>query len=235
MLSLLPVLAALAGERTFAFSYGYGTVPQGGVEVEHYATAKLEEDGESLDWEHQIELEYGITDRLESGLYFVAGQTGEGPFSYRGFKARLRYRLGNEGVGPIDPALYLEYVGSPTFQEHGIEAKVILAKKISLVEIALNLEYVVELSDEGVAHELEPTLGVGVHVAPWAIVGVESMTELEWEGGEMGGPFEWAGPSLHLAGEGGKMWMTLAGLVGVTEETRADHGFMVRSLVAVNL
>lgn len=236
LLSLLALLApAFAGERTFAFSYGYGTVPKGGVEVEHYTTMKLEGDGETLGWEHQVELEYGITDRLEAGLYFVGRQTGGGPLSYRGFKARGRYRLGNEGVGPVDTGLYLEYISSPTFTSNAVEAKVILAKKFSRFESALNVEYKVEFSEDGVLHEFEPTCGIGLYLAPAVVVGLESKTEIFWEGGGRAGPYEWAGPSLHLAGEGGKLWVTLAGLVGVTEATRAKNGFLIRSLVAVNL
>ena len=97
LLSLAP--SALAGERLFGFTYGYGTLPQSGAEVELYVTAKqMEGGGPNYEWQNKMELEYGITDRLEGAFYLVAGQENEGPLSYRGFKARLRYRFGSEGV-----------------------------------------------------------------------------------------------------------------------------------------
>ncbi len=226
---------ALAGEQMFAFTYGYGTVPKGGVEIEHYTTVSLDEGGKTNEWKHMVELEYGITDHLESGLYFVGAQTNAGPFAYSGFKARLKYRFGSEGVGPIDPAVYVEYISEPTFTEHGVEGKLILAKKIGGLEVDFNAEYVASFSPGGIEHEIEPFLGVGYRVAPWFAVGVESKNEVEIAGGEVEGPRLWAGPSVHLAGEGGRFWLTVSGLAPLTDETALDHGVFLRTLVAVNL
>lgn len=226
---LLP--AALAGERTFAHSYGYGTLPKGGVEVEHYATVSLPE-GVDPAWEHQIELEYGITDRLEGGLYVVGEQAGEGPFTYSAWKARLRYRFGSAGVGIIDPAIYLEYIGSPTFEEHGIEAKLILEKDVQKLVTALNLEYKVEFGEGEIEHEIEPTLGAGYRITPAFTLGVEGKVEIEPAEGEV---LAFVGPSVHLAGEGGKLWWTVAALAPIGEEAAEHDGVIVRSLVALNL
>jgi hypothetical protein len=236
VLSFLLANPAVAGERLFGFSYGYGTVPKGAIEVEHYATAvQMEGGGSNYDWTQQLELEYGITDHLEGALYVVAAQANEGPLTFKGYKARLKYRLGSEGVGPVDPAIYLEYIGSPTFEEHGVEAKVILGKTVGRFETALNVEYKLVIEEDELEHELEPTLGLGYRLVPGFAFGAEAVAEVEWEEDEMGGPFLWAGPMVHLAGEGGRLWWTVSGLVGVTEDTREDHGFMVRSLLGVNL
>lgn len=232
---LLSASLALAGERAFGFTYGYGTVPKGGIEIEQYSTVSMDDGGKRNEWEHQVELEYGITDRLESGLYFVGGQTNAGPFAYRGFKARLRYRFGSEGVGPIDPAVYLEYISEPTFQEHGVEGKVILAKMVGKLELAFNAEYTITVAPNSLTHEIEPLLGIGYHVAPWFCVGVESKNEVEIVDGEVEGPRAWAGPAVHLAGEGGRFWVTVSGLAPLTDETAEDHGVFVRTLLAVNL
>ena len=85
------------------------------------------------------------------------------------------------------------------------------------------------------SHELEPSLGLGFRVWPRFEVGAEALMEIEWEEGEMAGPFAWAGPTVHVAGKGGRIWWTLSGLVGLTEDTREDHGVMVRSLMGLNL
>jgi len=234
--ALLLAPLAQAGERNFAFSYGYGTLPQGGIEAEAYLTGKQAEGGaDSFEWEPQVELEYGITDHLEGALYLVTSATDSGPLTFSGYKARLRYRFGSEGVGAVDPAIYLEYIGSPNFQSHGLEAKLILGKTVERFESALNLEYKIGFEGEEIGHEIEPTLGLGYRVKPWVTLGVEAMGEVEFEEGEMGGPFVWAGPTVHLAGKGGRLWWTLSGIVGLTEASREDHQVIVRSLVGLNL
>lgn len=233
-LVLLTLAAASAGERTFAFSYGYGTVPKGGVEVETYTTVKLPEDAAPA-WEHQLELEYGITDRLEGGLYLVATNTGEEPLAFSKWKGRLKYRFGAEGVAPIDVAAYLEYQGSPTFEEHAFEAKLILAKDVKRFRSALNVEYKLELEHGEVVHELEPALGLGLRIARPLVLGVESKLELEVEGAEVEGPLAWAGPTVHLSGEGGKLWWTVSALAPLGEESAEHGGWVVRSLLALNL
>ncbi len=235
-MSLLLLLCSpvLAGERIFAFSYGYGTVPKGGVEVEHYATVKGPGAPDAKTWQHQVELEYGLTDRLEGGLYLVAEQPAGGALTFVEYKGRLRYRLGSQGVGPVDVGLYLEYAGTPSFGTHEIEAKVLLAKDVGNFVSALNLEYVVELEGGAIGHKVEPTLGLGYKVAPWFVVGAEAITEVKF-GEELEGPFAWAGPSVHLAGEGGRLWWTLAVVAPLTGETAEDEGWTARSLIAINL
>lgn len=226
--------SASAGERIFAFSYGYGSVPKGGIEVENYNTVDIPEAGDTS-WKHQVELEYGLTDRLEGGLYLVTANTGDGPLSFAGWKARLKYRFGAEGVGAIDPAVYFEYVASPNFDEHALEAKLILGKDIKRFRSALNLEYVFEFGGEELVHEIEPTLGLGFKVAKPLVLGVEAVGEIEFVGDELEGPRAWAGPSAHLAGEGGKLWWTVSALAPVAGDAAEDKGWIVRSLVAVNL
>lgn len=226
---------ASAGERVFAWSYGYGTVPKGGVEVEHYATAHGKDGGENVFWEHQIELEYGVTDRLEAGLYVVGGQWNDEPMAFRAYKGRLRYRFGSEGVAPVDTNIYLEYIGSPTFDSHGVEGKLILAKHVGRFTSALNVEYEVEVERDAIAQELEPTLGAGWYVTPGFLVGAEGRFETYFLETGLRGPFLWAGPSVHLSGEGGKLWWTLSALFPATGATMEQQGVVARSLVAVNL
>lgn len=228
---LLLLGSALAGERIFAFSYGYGTVPKGGVEVEHYATVANPEGGLPA-WAHQVELEYGITDRLEAGLYVVAEQDGGGPLAYAAHKARLKYRFGAAGVAPVDLAAYLEYEGAASLEAHAVEAKLIVEKDAGPVVAALNLEYVAAFEGGEVEHEIEPTLGIAWHPVGAFALGAEGVMEIEPAEGEVLG---FAGPSVHLAGEGGRLWWTLAALAPIGEEAREHDGVIVRSLLALNL
>ena len=94
-LCLLLPASARADRRIFPFTYGYMTLPGGGFEIEHYLDAKLKRfddpatDGKvendlGVDWRHQLELEYGITDRWDFGLYNVFEQKQHQDFAYRG-------------------------------------------------------------------------------------------------------------------------------------------------------
>lgn len=62
---LLFAVGAGADQRNYAWTIEYLTLPKGGAEVEYWFTAKTEDIHQAGDtiYEHQIELEYGITDR----------------------------------------------------------------------------------------------------------------------------------------------------------------------------
>jgi len=227
---------AFAGERNFAWTYGYGNVPKGGVEVEHYYTGQPAVDAFPGATQHQFEVEYGITDHLEAGGYAVFGQAGGGPLNFAKGKGRLKYRLGSQGVAPIDVALYLEYSGNATFDEHAIEGKIIVAKDVGKFVSALNLTEETVFGGDVVEIELAPTLGLGFRIAPWFTLGAESKFEMKFAGGVAEGPFVWAGPSTHLAGEGGRLWWTLGALIPATADTAADEGpVIIRSLLGINI
>lgn len=231
---LLSAFLAHAGERTFAFSYGYGTLPQGGVELEQYTTAYGKNGSTDFFWEHQTELEYGVTDHLEAALYLVSGHWDDESVEFRGYKARLRYRFGNAGGTPFGANAYVEYIGKPSFDEHGVELKAIFGGDVQRFTWALNVEYEVEVGD-GVLHEIEPTFGAGIHLGPWLVLGIEGKAEAYLYEGGMDGPYAFVGPSLHLAGQGGKVWWSLAAIAPVTPLTIEDEGVQIRSLVAINL
>lgn len=229
---LLLTANALAGERLFAWTYGSGTVPQGGVELEHYLTAETHGGPGLTDWQHQVEVEYGVTNNLELGLYIVGEQVGSGPLNFAAYKGRFRYRLAPVGSWPVDVAVYGEYVGHPGEDARALEEKIILERAVGKRFVAaLNITSEQEFEGSEVEVVLEPTLGLGVHVVPWFTVGAEA--KYEQVIGE--GPMAWAGPSVHVAGKGGRLWWTVAGMYGLTEDTRADAVWEVRSLLALNL
>lgn len=83
-------------------------------------------------------------------------------------------------------------------------------------------------------HELEPTAGVAYRVMRGVHLGAEARLELIFEGDVVDGPYLWAGPTVHLAGEGGKLGWTLSVLFPATGETIEHTGPIGRSLVALN-
>lgn len=236
MILALLLTPALAGERFFAWSYGAATVPVGEAELEPFTTVETHtEDGAVVaEWTHEVELEYGITPALEAGFYFVASQTGDAALTYSGYKARLRYRFWPVGTRGVDLAAYLEYVGSPTFTEHEVEAKVILAHEGKKWRAALNLTGEFAIADGEVEPTLEPTAGVAYRISPNVAVGVEGKVEATF-GDAVEGPFFWAGPTLHLAGKDSRLWWTISGMYGLTGPSRDDATVEARSMVGIDL
>lgn len=235
---LIALLAhpALAGERFLAWSYGADTVPLGTLELEPILTVETHHEGDVAvaEWTHEVELEYGITRRLEGGLYVVGSQTDGGPLSFAGYKARVRYRFWPLGTRPVDMAGYLEYVGTPTFDEHEIEAKLIVAHEGRELRASLNVTGELLLSDGGLEPVLEPTAGVAWRLDPYLALGAEGKMEMAL-GDEVEGPFFWLGPTLHLSGEDGVVWWTTSAIFGLTGPTRDDAEIEARTMLGIDL
>lgn len=237
MLLVLAALApAFAGERFFAWSYGANTSPAGAVELEPTITVKThDENGTTVHaWKHEVELEFGITDAIEGGIYLVGAQTDDGPFSIDGYKGRVRARAWPMGSRAVDLAGYLEYIGSSTFAEHGVEAKVILAHEGRKVRAALNLTGELEFEDGEVERVFEPTAGAVWRFNRAFALGGEG--KLEYVFGEEGeGPYTWAGPTIHLAGPDGRVTWTTSVMGGLTAASRADAAIAARTIVGIEL
>lgn len=235
---LLSLLAppAHAGERFLAWSYGADTAPAGTTELEPISTVEThQEDGVRVaEWTHEVELEYGITNALEGGLYLVASQTDDAALTFSGYKARVRYRFWPLGTRAVDLAGYLEYIGTPTFEENGAEAKLIVAHEGQKVRASLNVTGEFIFSADGVEPTLEPTAGIAWRPSPHVALGVEGKLETTFVN-PVEGPFFWAGPTLHLAGEEGTLHWTISALYGLTGPSREDATIEARSLVGIDL
>src|SRR5947209_4746484 len=107
ILSILPAMCAFAGVRHFTFLYEAPTSPPGSIELENMVT-----------WAHgagwndafiREELEIGITDRLQLGIYPLDwSHHSEGGFQYNGGAVELIYNLSNPVVDPVGISLYQE-------------------------------------------------------------------------------------------------------------------------------
>lgn len=91
-----------------------------------------------------LELSYGLTQRLEMGLYLNLAHPNGGSFQYAGSKFRLRGSLFEQGELPVDIGWYteLEWHRVPQFDDNQLEAefKVIIEKDIGHFEFDLNPE-----------------------------------------------------------------------------------------------
>jgi len=210
---------ARADRRIFAFTYPYMTPPKDTFELEHYldlglnnwdnpATSEVERDWTKPAWQHQVEFEYGITDRLDFGFYNVFKQDPFGTLKFDGIKARSRYRFADPGVHPVDVGAYLEF--SYFGDEVEIEQKLILSKILGRVEIAFNgtIEEGYEIHAKEVDYKITPSLGVGYHLTPGFALTVEYVGRMKIEEEKVEYFASYLGPGLSVAA--GNFYWTLA-------------------------
>jgi hypothetical protein len=218
---------AWANPHPLAFTYPSETLAREAVELEQFVDLTPVRGFDNVMVPRAVlttELEIGLTDRLELGLYL---QLQDDPPNMNGFdtglrfggvKQRLRWRLSDPGVWPIDVALYLEL--AEMYNELEVEAKVILQRRFGPVRVMVNLwgerEFYYNGQREWVVN---PTGGVTLQLTPSWHVGLESWMRAEYDAGAKPdfhrGPFVFVGPNLMW--QRGRTWVTFAPYI------RVDH------------
>jgi hypothetical protein len=246
-----------ANPRPLPFTYNYETLGEGEGEIEQYVdmtpVRAHDEVGKEVTYaamQYQTEFEYGITDRLELGLYVAlqpkpdyvdAATLTEGT----GFKERLRYRLAEENEWPVDVALYGELVEYDV--EFEIEAKIILQKRFGKLRIAANAwaerEWYYELPQRDWV--INPTVGATYQVTPTFNVGAEYWMRAEFPDPAPAtrtfnlGPHQFVGPAVMF--NFGKIWWSTGVYVRVddmshTAQPLDNYGpVWVRTVIGVTL
>jgi hypothetical protein len=224
--------AARANPRPLAFTYPSETLARDAVELEQFVDLTPVR-GFNDTIKHLVpravlttELEIGLTDRLELGLYLqvqddpvdVNNNTG---LRFGGVKQRLRWRLSDPGVWPVDVALYLEL--AEMYDELEVEAKVILQRRFGPVRAMVNLWAEREFYYSGEREwVLNPTGGVTLQLTPSWHVGLESWMRAEYEAGAKPdfnrGPFVFVGPNVMW--QRGRTWVTFAPYIRVDHPSR---------------
>lgn len=250
---------AAATPRALPFTYPYATLPQGNIEVEQFvdvtpSVALSTSTGAPANLALLLfttEVEYGLTDRLELGLYFqLAPGAGEGfsgaaTLQPTAVKQRLRYRFGQEGQLPIDISVYGEVAESD--REIEIEAKLNLQKRFGYLHLLTNLWAEYELYYDGRREwVLNPTLGATYEVTQALHVGAEGWMRAEFPETSPPsprpyelGPHVFVGPTVML--NFGRLWWTVGGYFRVSDTGRpvapgdAFGRVWVRSVVGVDL
>ncbi len=216
LLVLLAACNAKADRRGYVWTYEYMTMPKGHSEVEYYLTNKVPDfhNYENKNtWQHQVEYEYGLTDRWDISVYQRWEQTNAATndnFEYTGTKLRTRYRFGEKGMYPLDTLLYLEYIKPDSSAAPEIlEGKLIVAKDIGKFNIAYNQILKVGINNEG-GNEDEYALGLNHEFSPSWKVGLESAgnyTEDKF----------YFGPTVSWASE--KFWVGFGALRGLNDRS----------------
>ncbi len=176
---VIGVRFALADARSYVWTYEYQTMPKGKAEVEYYETVKVPDTNDPAikTLEHWLEYEYGITDRLDTAIYFMwktKDKRFEADTKFDMTKLRFRYRIGEKEELPLDTLLYAEYKRPARHHDpHKIELKVILAKDIGKVNLSYNQILNQDLESDGIT-ESEYALGASYKVNDYIRLGMES-------------------------------------------------------------
>jgi hypothetical protein len=167
----------------------------------------------------QTELEYGLTDRLELGLYLLwrQGASAETPLlRFEGVKQRLRWRLADPGEWPVDVALYLEV--AELREEIEFEEKLILRRAFGPLDVVANLWVEQEWYwiEDDTKYIYNPTLGASYEISPAVTVGLEYWARGRFDDPASGegaggddttpsGTHHYLGPTLML--QQGEYWL----------------------------
>jgi hypothetical protein len=230
---------ASATPQPLPFTYVYETLPKGSYEVEQYAdftpvkVTDSSNSGQTFFYgasQFQTEFEYGITDRLELGLYVTfepqpPGNTlGATPVltEGNGIKERLRLRLAEQGEWPLDVGLYGELVEND--RELEFEGKIILQRRIGDFRVVANLwgerEYEQYSSHQG-DWVINPTLGMTYQVTPMFQPGLEAWMRAEFPANGPSprtfneGPQAYVGPTMMF--DFGNFWWSTGAYYRVTD------------------
>jgi hypothetical protein len=255
---------AHANPKALPFSYGTGTQAPGGLEIEQYVDiigvrlANEQPDGSAESttvprYVLQTELEYGITDRIEVGMYFVfrQGASVDTPgIRFQGVKQRVRWRF-SPVSWPFSAAAYLEI--AEFYDEIELEQKLLLEKRLGKLRAVVNLWIEQEwyfVTDEtkliynptvGATYELHPAVQVGAEY--WVRGRFDDATASEsadyGDSSAPDGAHHYAGPTLLL--QGGEHWLAVGAYVrldGLGKATAVDdpYGrFWVRAIVGIGM
>ena len=230
LFSLLAIAAsAIAGERHFANVYETTTASKGSFELENWVTWETRRGGGDNTnlWKFRHELEYGITDRLQLGVY-VANWTlahdamHRDSTRYGSASAELIYRMTDPTTDALGSALYLEVEGGHDL--FALEGKLLLQKNIGKFVLAWNGVLEAEWTGHGLNERvcnLGQTFGVSYEITPKFSAGAELVHEVSFDDWSKSGPnVLFAGPNVSWRFKRGYITgATLFQCTGVKDES----------------
>ncbi|MDJ0763437.1 MAG: hypothetical protein QNJ97_10650 [Myxococcota bacterium] len=234
---------AYADLKPFAYTYLTKTISAGELELEHYldmglqgwddpATEAAEKNWGEVDWKHNLEFEYGITDAWDFGLYNQLSQKPYGSLNYDGIKLRTRYNFAEGREWLIQPGLYFEvgYFGDAV----KFEEMVIVSLEIDIFVTSLNLKAEQELEYGGgeteMAYEAIISYGAGIRLGKKTAISLEYYGKAKFEEGELDYFVNYLGPTLHIVADRFYWNISAQPQLGTLDDKAAVR---IRSLFAV--
>jgi len=208
---------ASASERRFTYTHESGTLAAGERELEPWSTFRIGRDDFYNRIDSRLELEFGLTERLQTAWYLnLTGVTkDEGnvrttEVEHAGVSWEWKYKLTDPVADAIGTAVYLEGTGAP--HEAEIEAKLIVDKRMGKVLVAANLvgeqEWKFETQDTETETILALDLGVAYFVSPTVALGLEIRDDNVIEHGEWEASAVFVGPVVSWSSEA--VWAALS-------------------------
>jgi hypothetical protein len=185
LLATWPATATIAGVRHFTFLYETPTSAPGSVEFEN--TVTWVHGSEGNDAFIREELEIGITDRFQLGIYPLDWSHQSDGFHYNGGSVELIYNLSNPVIDPVGISLYEEIsVGRQHFES---ESKLIAQKNFGRWIFDYNATLEAEWEDRHLEEsgEFQQALGASYEISPRLSVGLELLHEFvfpDWRDAE---------------------------------------------------
>ena len=180
VVALAAVLAAAPVEahlKDYLVTQDYYTAKQGEFEVSFYNDMNFAEadNDDSYNSKHQVELEYGILNRLQLAYYEVYTWDREQDWDRDELKIEAKLRLAEAGAWPVDVALYTEYAnpdGHREISSDELENKVILSKDVGSWNVIGNFIFEKPLNN-GSPWDYEYAAGVSYALTPRTRLGLE--------------------------------------------------------------
>lgn len=173
--ALVFALDARAGVRHFTFLYEAPTSPPGGVELENTVTW-----AHGSNWNEVFireELEIGITDRFQLGLYPLDWSHRDG-LQYDGGAIEAIYNFSNPVIDPVGISVYQEL--SVARRHFESESKLIAQKNFGRWIFDYNATLEAEWEERHLEEEIgefQQALGASYEISPRLSVGVEFLHE----------------------------------------------------------
>jgi Family of unknown function (DUF6662) len=226
---------AIASVHHFTFLYEAPTSAPGSVELEN--TVTLEHGSNWNDVFLREELEIGITDHFQLGIYPLDwnhhDDSGKSGFGYDGGAVELIYNLTNPVIDPVGISVYEEISGGR--QHFESESKLIAQKNFGKWIFDYNATLEAEWEDQHLSEkkgEFQQALGASYEISPRLSVGVEFLHEFVFPGwrGEENIRNVFIGPNVSYRQN---QWFVTATVLAQATDTSGKPDFQLRTIFGI--
>ena len=222
--------SSLAGVRHFTFLYEAPTSPPGSIELE--STVTLAHGPGWSDVFVREELEIGITDRLQLGIYPLDWSHDSNlGLDYNGGAVELIYNLSNPVIDPVGISLYEEI--SVARQHFESESKLIGQKNFGRWIFDYNATLEAEWEEQGLREqngELQQALGGSYEISPRLSVGVEFLHEFVFPDWSDRVTNVFVGPNVSYRQQS---WFVTVTALAQATETTDEPDFQLRTIFGI--
>ena len=233
----LPVFSACGDARRFTYSYEATTAAPGDFELENWLTWQTHPGDHpgfhEIDFRHEIE--FGLTNRLQAGVYLAdwdyenGRSIDNGGFAYTDSALELIYSLTNPTTDWPGLAAYAEIkTGDRAFE---LESKMIAQKNLGPLVLVYNATLEAKWAGRDLeerAGEFAETAGVSYEVTPRFFFGAELLHEIDlpdWS--RAGENIVFGGPNVSY--RIGRWWATVTSLAQLSR-AGAEPDFQIRTI-----